>query len=493
MTAVDEAIRFTPIDAKAWRRAALVWSVLAFAVRLQQIASEPAYLHPDALYQALEPAFRLVWGHGAVAWEFREGLRSWAWPGLLAVPMAACKALGLAGEGWGMAPSIACVRGLVAALDVITILLAARLAWRRGGVACGWAVALLMAVHPVFAVTGAQPLVEVPATLTLVWACEHVLGLPVLTRGRAVRLGLALATTTMLRIQLLPAVGVLVVALLVRSRRGALRWDDGARVRAGLAALVVLLAFGGLDWLTWGAPFHAVRSYLAFNLEGAAERFGTMPADRYWRDLGLALPGLGIALVGLGIAAVRREGWLALVVLAVVLPHQLVAHREWRFLHPALPLVVVLATLGARIVLEAIAGTARGGRARRIGLAVAIATAAATALAWVRGAPWETTWLFDRGGWPAIVRARGLDRAMLELSARPAPTLVVQGVLPGPGAPGAALLGHDVPVAHVVGTSPDAESLADADAWIVGSEQEVPPELTVVFSDPKSGVQLVVK
>jgi hypothetical protein len=33
---------------------------------------------PDEVYQSFEPAHRLVFGHGLVAWEFVEGARSWA-------------------------------------------------------------------------------------------------------------------------------------------------------------------------------------------------------------------------------------------------------------------------------------------------------------------------------------------------------------------------------------------------------------------------------
>src|SRR4051812_12748598 len=36
---------------------------------------------PDEIYQSLEPAHRLVFGYGIVAWEFVEGARNWALPG----------------------------------------------------------------------------------------------------------------------------------------------------------------------------------------------------------------------------------------------------------------------------------------------------------------------------------------------------------------------------------------------------------------------------
>lgn len=42
------------------------------------------YSNTDEVYQYLEPAHRLVFGYGIVAWEFREGLRSWIIPGFIA-------------------------------------------------------------------------------------------------------------------------------------------------------------------------------------------------------------------------------------------------------------------------------------------------------------------------------------------------------------------------------------------------------------------------
>ncbi|MET0596188.1 MAG: hypothetical protein ABW133_26060, partial [Polyangiaceae bacterium] len=79
-------------DAREQPRA-LSWVLLfvvAAAVRLYAIAVESAYLHPDATWQAIEPAFRVL--HGPInsmelPWEFREGVRSWAWPAALLAPM----------------------------------------------------------------------------------------------------------------------------------------------------------------------------------------------------------------------------------------------------------------------------------------------------------------------------------------------------------------------------------------------------------------------
>ena len=54
----------------------------------------PVTHHPDEIYQYWEPAYRLLTGDGIVAWEWREGIRGWLLPTLLAIPMALGRAVG---------------------------------------------------------------------------------------------------------------------------------------------------------------------------------------------------------------------------------------------------------------------------------------------------------------------------------------------------------------------------------------------------------------
>src|SRR5260370_26249859 len=50
---------------------------------------------PDEIYQSLEPAHRLAFGYGMIAWEFVEGARSWLLPGALAGLLKVSAQLGL--------------------------------------------------------------------------------------------------------------------------------------------------------------------------------------------------------------------------------------------------------------------------------------------------------------------------------------------------------------------------------------------------------------
>src|SRR5438132_2428995 len=51
--------------------------------------------YPDEIHQSLEPAHRLVFGYGLVAWEFRDGARNWAFPGFVALLLKACSLVGI--------------------------------------------------------------------------------------------------------------------------------------------------------------------------------------------------------------------------------------------------------------------------------------------------------------------------------------------------------------------------------------------------------------
>jgi hypothetical protein len=384
--------------------------------------------------------------------------------------------------------AVAGARVVVVAIDVAMVCLATRIALHRGGAVAAVATGSVLAVHPAFAVMGAQPLIDVPAAAALVWACERGLGADRIGRRRAAGLAVALVLTLALRIQLAPAVVVLVAIVVVAHRRGVAPWDRGAGVSAALAGLAAFATVALLDALTWGAPFSSTVDYLRYNLGAGRTAFGTMPADRYVRDAGAALGLLAVVLPLLGVAAGRRGLAIALVMVAVVLPHQLVAYRVWRFVHPALPLLVLWGAVGVDRLASRVSEATR-----RRGLALAaIALLIEVGWATARQAPWTTTWLYDRGGIEAIERSRGLNRAYLALSGRPAPHAIDQAVLPASASPGYALLGHDVVVFTSRDARPTPTEAAGVDVIIAPGDafagRSPPPGFAVIWRDDVAGI-----
>jgi phosphatidylinositol glycan class B len=118
----------------------LLWGLLLIAVALRIWAAlTPGFHHPDAIYQYLDPAHRLLTGNGIITWEWRDSIRSWMLPALLAPPLwvgeivepdgslplilpriaTAAASLGIVWAGWHIgcrhSPLTAALAGFVAA------------------------------------------------------------------------------------------------------------------------------------------------------------------------------------------------------------------------------------------------------------------------------------------------------------------------------------------------------------------------------------------
>lgn len=318
------------------RLLAAVVALVAALVAVLQLGR----LHPDEVYQALEPANHAAFGYGILAWEWQPdgGLRNWAVPGLFAGLLKVAAALGLdhpqARRAFLELPQWA--------LHAAMLLAAHRLTARR--VDGPWALAAipLVGLYGPVVHFGGRTLGESFSTAFMVIALERI---------DAARMDADAKWHV-------PALGGALLGLAVVTRYGsavvviaALIWLGVTRSgRAFLlvcaGGLVVAAALGALDAFTWGEAFHSLKRYLEFNvLSGqAAQQFGSSPASFY-------LPLLGWLVLwawpGLVLGAMRRVdgasvfGWCGLAYVAAI---SMTAHKEPRFLYPGLVLLLVGAT-----------------------------------------------------------------------------------------------------------------------------------------------------
>jgi hypothetical protein len=68
----------------ATKAALAILLALGLSLRVWLCFHDDGIYWPDEIYQSLEPAHRLVFGYGLIPWEFAEGARNWAFPGLVA-------------------------------------------------------------------------------------------------------------------------------------------------------------------------------------------------------------------------------------------------------------------------------------------------------------------------------------------------------------------------------------------------------------------------
>lgn len=313
---------------------------IAAAPRLWAAIGDQGIFWPDEIFQSLEPAHQLVFGYGFTAWELQEGARSWLFPGLLAALWKLLTLLGVHD-----APTLVITAKVAMAIgSVAAVYGAMRVAADRGGERAAVLCGCLAIAFPPGIVYGSRCLSETVTAPLVIFAVLLCLG----ERRRRARFaaGVLAGLAGVIRSQNgLIALG-LALMLIAQSRR-----RDLEAYGSGLVLTVV--AGGVLDRMTWGGFFHSFWTYWAFNLEqGGGARFGVEPAGYYAHVLATAVGWPALPLGAGLLLSLRRAPALGLIVLAFVIAHAAVPHKELRFLLPIMPLASSLSALGLSTLLD---------------------------------------------------------------------------------------------------------------------------------------------
>lgn len=308
--------------------------LLAVLLRLA-VMTVATPVHPDEVFQYLEPAHRLLFGQGVITLEWRSAMRGWMLPLLVSVPMKVGASLAPDSALYLILPNLVMV-----AVSLTTVLGAWSLGERisrlhaqvAGFVAATWYEFIYFAPH-VMSETASIALI-LPAALLL------------LDRDRWTGLRLAfaaalLANAAAIRFQHLPAIGTLVVACCVSDVRRSWR----PLLLGGLVGLAPSII---CDLAMGGVPFAWILENFRVNIgHGLAARFSSSGPlgyfDLAWPRLALwSIPLL--ALAGLGARRYPALAWTAGVNLIF---HSAIAHKEYRFILLSVVIAVLLAAIGA--------------------------------------------------------------------------------------------------------------------------------------------------
>jgi hypothetical protein len=352
---------------------------LGAAPRVWAAIWDQSIFWPDEIMQTLEQAHRMAFHRGLIPWEFRDGARSWFFPGAIGLFWKGLALLGVK-HSFGL---VVGAKLLMVAMGLLGIEVGRRMAARLAGPTAGLVAALFLAGCPLEIFFGSRVMTEVASGPLVILAAYLAV---VAERPRPALAGVLIAAATFLRYQNgLLAAGLLLILILRKDRRAALRYCA--------AATVVGVAGGLLDWATWGYPFQAFWVYVKFNLiDGKASGFGTAPFDFFAVCLARTLgPALGIVLLGLA-ASWRRARGLVSLVLVYFLAHSLVPHKELRFLLPIVPLALALAGAGFTTLWE---GWGAGPR-----FPVAVASCCAIAMAGQAATPLRREYAGGASDWP---------------------------------------------------------------------------------------------
>lgn len=326
----------TPGNARLW-----FWGLVAMAVVLRIVAFN-AYSahHPDETIQYLEQAHRIVFGYGVVPWEFRYFIRSWLIPLMLVPPMALGEWLNPGGTLYLVLP-----RAMIALLNFAPVVAA----WYLG--------ARLSRQHAIVAMTVAAIWVECVyfsvQTLSESLAVACFLTAAALLHANArmsaiVAAGVLMALAGLMRFQFGPAIaayGIMIAGKDLRLWKGLI--IGGLPVVIGGAAIDIAMGLSPYQWI--------VTNYQQNIVEGRMKRIGGVSHWTYAQAVIAYWKWALFIIVPLAALAWRENRALMIAALVNILVHQLIGHKEYRYLWLSMHIVLLVAAMGSVNLLHLLA------------------------------------------------------------------------------------------------------------------------------------------
>jgi phosphatidylinositol glycan class B len=318
--------------------------VAAIALRLVVYRFVPHLIWPDEIFQVLEPAHRLLFGTGITPWEFVVGIRSWLFPGIAAGLMAF-------GNLFGDNPTtiVLPIAVFMALCSMAPVICSYLWGYHFGGLPGAVTAGALNAVWVDLVYFSTHTLNEVLASDCLIVALYLTCpGFLVLSRHRLFWAGVFFGLAFAFRFHLALAIAVAVFWVCRLDVRG--RW-----LSLVIGALIPVLLVGIIDALTWSYPFQSIWLNFWLNVvERVSESFGSAPwymvaVDQvtFW---GVAIAPIMLAVLWGGV----RLPLLLLVAATIFATHAAIAHKEYRFIYPALPLLTTLAGVATADAISAL-------------------------------------------------------------------------------------------------------------------------------------------
>ena len=353
------------------------WGLLAVAVVLR-IAAFNAYAahHPDETIQYLEQAHRIVFGYGVVPWEFRYFIRSWLIPLMMVPPMALGEAIDPGGTLYLILP-----RAMVALLNLAPV----AAAWVIGSRISRQHAVVAMAVTAIWVECVLFSVQILSESLAVSCFMAAVALLHRKARMRSiVAAGALMGIAGLMRFQFGPAIAL--YAVLVAGR--------DARLWKGLLAGGIPVVIGGglLDIAMGLTPYEWIWTNYRMNIgEGRMKEIGGVSHWTYfaayflyWKTAALVIPFLVLMVW-------RQHRALAIAAIANIAVHQLIGHKEYRYLWLSMQILLLLAAFGSVEVLRSKLG-------RRLADPGGVKATAAVIAAWAamsRGLSLTETYRFD--------------------------------------------------------------------------------------------------
>ena len=309
------------------------WALFGIAVALR-IAAFNAYSahHQDETIQYLEQAHRIVFGYGAVPWEFDHFIRSWLIPLMLVPPMALGEAIDPGGTLYLILPRV-----MVAVLNFAPV----AAAWFIGARISRQHAVVAMAVTAIWIECVLFSVQILSESLAVSCFMAAVALLHTKARMRSiVAAGALMAIAGLMRFQFGPAIAV--YAALVAGR--------DVRLWKGLlvGGIPVVIGGGALDLAMGLNPYEWVWTNYRMNIaEGRMKEIGGVSHSTYAAALFLYWKAAALIIPFLVLIGWRRHRALAIAAIVNIVVHQLIGHKEYRYLWLSVQILLLLAAFGS--------------------------------------------------------------------------------------------------------------------------------------------------
>ncbi|MFM2062489.1 MAG: hypothetical protein RLZZ507_2159 [Cyanobacteriota bacterium] len=310
--------------------------IIALILRVGMAVKFPNIFWADEIFQTLEPAHRLAFGNGIVTWEFRDGIRSWVLPGILAGVMRLTAWMGEGSTGYLIGVNL-----FLSLLSLSNILVAYVWGKKIGGTITAFICAAICTVWFEIIYFSPKAFTEVVATHFLLPGLY--LGVEpqsFSSRDRLLLSGCLLGTSIALRFHFIPAIAFAVVYICRQD------WDN-KWLPMMLGILAPILLFGTVDAFSWTYPFQSFWLNVWVNIvEGRSKIYGVSPWYEYFIFFLKSWSWLSLPMIIFAMIGFRRLPILGWVALIIILSHSFLGHKEYRFIYPALPMLLILAGIG---------------------------------------------------------------------------------------------------------------------------------------------------
>jgi GPI mannosyltransferase 3 len=311
-----------------WNRLHLI-AIIGLVIRLILALNFDTIYHPDEIFQYVEQAHRWEYGYGNIPWEYRHGIRSWILPGFITGLLHLLRILHIEDPNiyTPVIKAFFCVFSIsiIYSTYIITRNIASEKAARLASViACFW--------HElIFFASKAMPEVLSTYLIAIAIAC-------LVTKSQtrnSLLFGVSCGLVAILRYQYLS----IVVTLFILA---AFKWNKIQILLVSVIVIMAVIGAGYVDYLTWGSFFASYyNNYLYNSIYKISEIFGIEPFS-YYLTGGASI----VTISSYFLIPKNNKPWIIFIlILSIVIPHSLIAHKEFRFIFAVVPLCIILVSI----------------------------------------------------------------------------------------------------------------------------------------------------